>query len=162
VCCSVLQCVAVCCSLLQCVAVCCRALQSFDTEYVSRVWVYCSESQCVVVCCSVWQCDAMCCSVCHGVAVRWHGIHVACCIKLRVLQCVAQFSAYNNVLSACCSVLQWIAACCSALTQNVCRLECNPKSKVWQHCTTLHHTALYCDQNCNTLHHTAPGTIRKS
>jgi len=104
-----LQCVAVCCSVLQCVAVCCSALQCVAVRYSLLLFVAVTSRfpVCVAVftvCCSVYsvlQCGLVCCSVLQCVAVT-----------SRIPVCDVPPSP---VAVCCSSMLQYIAARCSAL-----------------------------------------------
>ena len=140
-----LQCVAVCCSALQCVAVCGsvmfdKQVPARDVSYRARcsvlqcVAVRCSALQCVAVRCSALQCVAVRCSALQCVVVR--GIVVvdkqvpaqdlscrarcsarhqqapqhACCTKRR-----RRCGSRTALACVCCSVLQYVAECCSVL-----------------------------------------------
>jgi len=135
-------CVAVCCSVLQIVVVYCTnqlpewgPRNAYGISFKSghtRMDLQCVTRMGVAVCCSVLQCVAMCCSVVQCVAVGTCErlvFHSACFdfflylllpwrnfINLRPLagMCVYQ-DRWRE--SACCSVLQRVAVCCS-----VCRI----------------------------------------
>jgi len=91
-------------------ALCCFAV-SLDTP------------MCVAVCCSVLQCVAACCSVllCIAVCCRSTVLRVSvCCVPehadvlLVSLLCTGQVRRCAQVVVYC-SVLQYVAACCSVL-----------------------------------------------
>ena len=137
VCCSVLQWVAesfYCprhtgCSVLLCVAVCCSVLkwvaQSFycprhpGCSVLHHIEMCCSVRQCVAECCSVLKWVAVCCSESNKYSIihhrqTTHSIHgdaqVAVCCS--VVYCSVLYSVLQGV-AGCCSVLYWVAVCCS-------------------------------------------------
>jgi len=93
---------AECCRVLQCVAVCCSGLQFSDivmrhADYVLR--------------CSVLQCCSNCNTLQHT-ATHCNTLHHTA-THCNTMQHTITFTCYA---AECCSVLQGVAMCCSALT----------------------------------------------
>ena len=111
-----------CCSVLHCVAV---------SDFMVRLAVCCSEMHCVAVCCTVLQCLTLWCvllCVCRAfveclyfVAVFGSAPALWCVSQCVVVSCsVLQSVAARRRYGVSCSVLQYVAVCCSMMQYGGC------------------------------------------